>query len=209
MSLGIDLQNALEDSSITNFNCLMFRIILKADRENTEKLRKEYPVMVSMVEAWRAGPETKCREDFIMIMNNVVNRGNRPIGTKLVLHTPRDYENICNLHRLKIVTVDGLGRIIEDYGSKYRTDKAHDNNGVMFIENALPLIGNMWCVQDYSDKDSWYDVCDREALDLPIQERPKWLIGEYAEIVDLCSVHRRLFYKVDGCIFCKHSVMLD
>lgn len=51
--LSIDLKNAIEDPKADNFSCLLFRLILKADSRNKDKLESGYPVEVEMVNIYQ------------------------------------------------------------------------------------------------------------------------------------------------------------
>ena len=50
---AVDLQNAVERPEIDNFNCLLFRLMLKADAGNIGKLMTVYPVQGRMVLLYR------------------------------------------------------------------------------------------------------------------------------------------------------------
>lgn len=51
--LGTDLDNAVNFGHENNFTVLLFRLIMKADHNNSLKLAREYPVEVKMVEIYR------------------------------------------------------------------------------------------------------------------------------------------------------------
>ena len=51
--LSIDLSNALNDASIDNFTCLLFRLMLKADQGMLDKLAKGFPVEAECVRIYR------------------------------------------------------------------------------------------------------------------------------------------------------------
>jgi hypothetical protein len=51
--LSIDLKNAIESPELNNFSCLLFRLILKADSRNKDKLFCSYPVEVEMVSIYQ------------------------------------------------------------------------------------------------------------------------------------------------------------
>ena len=47
--LHIDLKNAVENPDVTNFNCQLMRLLMKADRDNRIRLGKVYPTIAKMV----------------------------------------------------------------------------------------------------------------------------------------------------------------
>lgn len=54
MSLKIDLENIIEGrDDATHFSAQLMRIVFKADRVNTEKLRQVYPNLVATVERYQ------------------------------------------------------------------------------------------------------------------------------------------------------------
>ena len=52
-ALGIDLYNALSDSRINNYTCLLFRLFLKADPMNLRKLGLVYPDEYQFFSGWQ------------------------------------------------------------------------------------------------------------------------------------------------------------
>ena len=55
MSLAIDLKNAVDRGPQDNFTVLLFRLLLKSDSENMEKLARGFPIEVKMVNIFRSG----------------------------------------------------------------------------------------------------------------------------------------------------------
>ena len=55
-SLAIDLKNAVSRGHEDNFTCLLFRLLLKADSDNTAKLALGFPIEARMIEIYR----TRC-----------------------------------------------------------------------------------------------------------------------------------------------------
>lgn len=47
--LSIDLKNALHDPSTNNFTCMLMRLLMKADEENTRKIASQYPEVAQIV----------------------------------------------------------------------------------------------------------------------------------------------------------------
>jgi hypothetical protein len=53
--LAIDLSNAVGSPNITNFTCMLMRLVLKADTTNKAKLSEVYPVEVEMCRIFKEG----------------------------------------------------------------------------------------------------------------------------------------------------------
>ncbi len=51
--LHIDLKNAMQGSA-SNFSCLFFQLLAKADAHNRDKLSKGFPVEVHMMEIYHS-----------------------------------------------------------------------------------------------------------------------------------------------------------
>jgi len=76
---SIDLKNAVEDPRMDNFTCLLFRLILKADGPNREKLALGYPVEVEMADIF----QNRCP-----MMGDVVSSKKTKSGVAVVNERP-------------------------------------------------------------------------------------------------------------------------
>lgn len=52
--MSIDLRNALLDPRADNFRCQLFRLLMKADHVNMQKMEQVYPLEVNMVRIYRS-----------------------------------------------------------------------------------------------------------------------------------------------------------
>jgi len=53
MMLAIDLKKSVKNPRVDNFTCLLFWLIMRADSKNKNKLAREYPVEVEMVDIFK------------------------------------------------------------------------------------------------------------------------------------------------------------
>lgn len=56
--LAINFQNAIERPDVTNFTCMLIRLLMKADPANMCKLYTIYPMEVAMVFAYKTNAPT-------------------------------------------------------------------------------------------------------------------------------------------------------
>lgn len=53
IGLAIDMDNAVNYSNADNFTVMLFRLLLKSDKDNRAKLAKVYPIEAKMVEIYQ------------------------------------------------------------------------------------------------------------------------------------------------------------